>query len=313
MTGGIVDTEPDKPRSRRRSSMDHFKSESPVGRPKYARRRRASMDHYAASSPSSNCSPIENPKTKSNRSIALSSHVGDEGSPFPLRSPYGEDGTETTKDISEGSFSFRNTKNVSRKSSIASRTPPRKTSSNPSKESSHCSRRNTARTRSDLGRQRQRHQKEDKGKSVTVEEIFALLASTPNREEISGEGTPRPLPKTARSRSSDPIERNTGSPHSFRDRRRDRSSERDTPRGTSRSKSRSRSRLVQRTPPPPQQQQQQQHRSSSLYKIRRVKRVGHQPEESFFREESPIKKEKPLVLGKESRRSYRNRRASAIY
>ena len=316
MTGGIVDTEPDKPRSRRRSSMDHFKIESPVGRPNDARRRRASMDHYAVSSPSSNCSPIENPKTKSNRSIALSSHVGDEGSPFPSRSPFGEEGTVTTKEISEGSLSFRNTKNdqirpLSRKSSIASRTPPRKTSSNPnpSKESSHGSRRNTARTRSDLGRQRHRHQKEDKDKSVTVGEIFALLASTPNREEISGEGAPRPLPRTARSRSSDPIKRNSGntfsstiSPHSFRDKRLDRSSQRGTPRG----KSRSRSRLVQRTP------QEQHHRSSSLYKIRKSKRVGHQPEESFSQEESPIKKEKPLVLGKESRRSYRNRRASAI-
>jgi hypothetical protein len=117
------------------------------------------------------------------------------------------------------------------------------------------------------------------------------------------------LPKTARSRSSDPIKRNSGNtfsstikPHSFRDKRLDRSSQRGTPRG----KSRSRSRLVQRTP------QQQHHRSSSLNKIRKSKRVGHQPEESFSQEESPIKKEKPLVLGKESRRSYRNRRASAI-
>jgi len=300
-TGGIVCTEPDKPKSTRRSSMEHVKKESPVGRPKDRRRRRSSMDHHTASFPLLNYSPIEGPKTKSIRSIALSSHVGDEGNPFPSHTPFGEEGTETTKEISEGSLSFRNSKHdqarpLSTKFSMASRAPPRKASSNPNitKVSSHSSRR-TSRTKSDLGKQRQRHQKEDKDKSVSVGEILALLASTPDREDISGKGAPQPLPKTTRSRSSDPKERNsrssTGTPRSFRDR--------------SRSKSRNRSSLVEGSP-------QQHHRSSSLYKIRKGKRVGHQPEESSPHEESSTKKEKPVGLGKGSRSSYRNRRASAI-
>jgi hypothetical protein len=348
MTGNIVDTESDHPKTRRRSSMDHYKPNSPADRPKDTRsrrssmdhykpnspadrpkdirRRRASMDHYTASSRSSNYLPVEKPKTKSNIIMALSTHVGDEGSLFPPRIPFGEEGTVTTKDISEESLSFRNMQRshnsltndqirpLSRKSSVAyrDRQPSRKTTCDPSKESSHNSRQKTDRIRSDLGRQRQRqrstHSLHHQSKEDTIAEILALVASTPNRDEISGEGESLPLPKNRRSRSSDPIDRNSGSTFSStgsrrlsRDRSRNRSTENSAPRGKSRSKSRSRSH-VQTTP----------HRSSSFYNIRKGKRVGHQSGESSPQEESPKKKEKHFVMGKKNRRGYRNRRASAL-
>jgi len=220
MTGNIVDHTSDRPRETRRASMDHYQHSSPSGRAK-ERRRRATMDHIIGNSPSNNSQLSNSPdypkKSKSIRDAVKSlskkditaellfTSIGDEERhPLPPPVKFGEEGTDSTQ---EGSDSYRHTQRTTstnnqsrppaRKSSVASRgrVAPRKSRSGgesrlkgeKSKERSH-SVRKMARTRPDLDRQRTRTSHSPK--KVTVEEILAMVASTP-KNLASGSFTPK--------------------------------------------------------------------------------------------------------------------------
>jgi len=342
MTGNIVDHTSDRPRETRRASMDHYRHSSPSGRAK-ERRRRATMEHIIGNSPSNNLQLSNSPdypkKSKSQRDAVKSltrkditaellfTSIGDEERhPFPSPVKFGEEGTDSTQ---EGSDSFRHTQRTTstnnqsrppaRKSSVASRgrVAPRKSRSGgesrlkgeKSKERSH-SVRKMARTRPDLDRQRTRTSHSPK--KVTVEEILAMVASTP-KNLASGSFTPkkdnRRISKVKRMRSSEElkgangvgIDRSarsggSGSSRDSHERRRSRSTE-----GSPRKREMSRSR-------------RSQERISMLYKAQKGKRDDRQSDReassSLSFQDSPVKKNKPTFLGKESR-FFNNRRGSA--
>lgn len=325
MTGGIVDTEKEHPKERtqRRSTMDHIKSPHSTAsshRPRDSRRRRATMDHYRNKSPS---------KSRSSHNAA-----DEERNPV---SPCSDDSsTSTTQSSNDGSYSYDDISppTLSRKSSVGSRERqlPRKTKSgdmigSSNKQQSHNLRRKTARTRSDLGRHRQRSGKhlqqpeEEQDKSVTVAEILALVAITPSPNE----GYKTPSNKSKRSRSKDPIETSGSSrsgthttcSHSTgrsRARSRSRSSEGNSPRGKSREKVRGRSNEGSRHKAREKSRSRSRQRmtpkmTSSFSKLRKGKRVDHHSQEGS--EHSPKKKEK--TSGKECRRGlWSGRRGSAL-
>jgi len=249
MTGNIVDSQPD---IRRRSSMDNHSS------PK--NRRFLTM---GANSPSSNSPSDHQDRAKykhwSKTDLSAPDLAGDEDlNNFPSRIPFGEEGTVSTQEgSSSGSFrqlyqrtiSSNSTGPPSRKSSTSSRDrePLRRNQSAGESSKSFRNQRKLGRNRSDLARQKQRFdhaKKEDK--SVSVEEILALVATTPKPSR-------RPVPaRVKRWRSaeqlkggdsaefSDDDDNKTGSSKGERSRERSDSS-------TPRKKSRSRSRRVTRT------------------------------------------------------------------
>lgn len=312
MTGNIVDMDEESPREKRRASMDHLRSNASAYRP----RRRNTMDHYRPS-PTSSTSPsdsgikprsrVDAVNTLSSREMKLSTHMSDgKASSFSARLPFGEEETETTKDTSdtrELSNSFRMSsvdRPLSRKSSTGSR--------GKSKEKrSHSSRRNVGRNRSDLERQRSssrnreqaHHHEQLQDKTVTVAEILALVASTPHPAAVSHDVIhSKPSSRTRKSRSNDQFDVssrsagsiNTSSRSSKSSKSRGRSA--DSPRDKKREKSRSSSRKPL---------------SSNFYRLRKGKRVDHQPEEAPSQKESPGRRKG----GKESRNRWGVRRGSA--
>lgn len=272
MTGNIIDTEDENQKEKRRSSMGNL-TKSPKVRAR--ERRRATMDHFSPSIDS----PLEIPKqSKSKRSMTSRTNDSVESSPkVPPRPPF-EDETEE-----EGADSFRVIRSinaqtndqprpaiVSRKSSTGSRNSrtPRKPKSSGdmhSQESSHIIRRKASRTKSDLGKQRQRfstqnqrqQEPQELDKAVTVAEILALCSSSHSPAEVDSEALPRLGAKIKRSKSMDSsIDRlsrtsgsgsgtastcshSTGDPKESRERIRGRSTDKGTPRSKRNSRSRS--------------------------------------------------------------------------
>jgi len=317
MTGSITDTIQIRPKDRRRTSMDHYKSTSPSRRPK-DRFRRASMDHYVSTSPSdvqrerkkaalihiTSNSLSEYPRKSSSKSDFVKSMMycknvpasGDkERGSLPGRIPFGEDGTVSTEEESSTTnpptIDTASNNPPSRKSSITSltksrgRAPPRKSKSGTEGSQRGFSlRRSTARTKSDLGKPRQqRYNQQTQGqsdKSVTVEEILAVLASTPSSRELNYEDRSNRSLTKGGSTSGRSLRSNRSG---HRERSHSRSRE-----GAPREKSRSKSRTGMRR------------RASGSGRLRKVKRDDRQS------------KSKPVVTGKESRRNHKGRRASAL-
>ena len=272
MTGGIVETEHETPRDKRRSSMDHFKANTPQ-RPK----RRSTMDHFTPSSPSTPTSTSYSPEFVKPRS-SLSNLMGEQKSPFANRAPFGEEGTETTKETED----TRDLSNSFRRGPLL-----RKTSMDKARESRHNKTRKNALSRSPNVRQRKRSSSKNPkrefeqpiDKTVTVAEILAVVASS------------KPSIKSRRPRWNDPVDISdrsgsaTASSQSYKSR--GRSS--DSPRVKNRKSNRSRSRGGKNA------------LEASFHKIRKGKgkRVDQQPEEE---------REKRIVIGKETR--HRGRRLS---
>ncbi len=262
MTGGIVETEDNFPREKRRSSMGHLKASTPQ-RPQ----RRSTMDHFTPASPSTPTSTSYSPEYVKPRS-RLSTHMSEEKSPSSNRIPipFGEEGTVTTKDTQdtpELSNSFRRGPIV------------RKSSMDKARESRHNKARKNAPSRSPKVKQRKRSSSKNAkkafeqtvDKTVTVAEILAVVASS------------KPSSKSRRSRSNDPLEVSdrsgsvTASSQSYKSR----GKPSDSPKVKNRKSHRNRS--------------QKNALESSFHKMRK-KRVDQQPEEE---------REKRIVIGKETR------------
>jgi len=312
MTGNIVDMEDEAPREKRRSSMDHFKSDTAQSRPK-ERRRRNTMDHFRPS-PTQSVSPSDDRKKSrsknniralSERDMTLSSHVsGKEPSIFV---PFGEEGTETTKGTEEShemSNSMDRGRPLSRKSSM------QKVKSK--ERRSNSAKRIVGRSRSGLGKERQRSKSRQResdlleDKTVTVEEILAVVASAhkpSSRARRSRSNTVDTIDGSSKSGGIDissrsgmfDISSRSGNASLTASSKSDCSG---SPTAKNRKKHRSRSR--------------QKDGNSSFSRIRKGKRVEHHPDEEPAPEESTNKKkDKPVVIGKESRHRWGSRRGSA--
>lgn len=270
------------------------------------------MDHVPVNSPSSNTSPSDHmqiAKYRSHSKRDIFDLAGDEDrNPIPSRVPFGEEGTETTQEGScSGSFrllhqrttSANPTGTPSRKASISSRErePPRRNRSAGEKSKSFSNRRKLSRNRSDLARQKQRSdhaKKEDsekkEGKCVSVEEILALVATTP-KVEISR----RPVSdRVKRWRSSEQLKGADSADFSDNSGHKPKSSKGTKTGKDSRERSRERS-------DGSSSRQKSRSRSRRLTRIRKGKRVDAQPDKEISSpEESP----------RESRRHLKSRRAS---
>jgi len=306
MTGGIVDAEEPVPRKTQRRSTMEFKIKHS---PRQKKPRSFSMDNLKNNMPSSpssaTLSPDQQiPKTSgsrrgsSKRNLTSYDENGNVEYLFSPQAPFAGDFMETTPKISNATA-----RTPSRKASTGSRgrDGPRRTKSGEiSKEvkgrhqRSNSEKRKVARNRSDVGRQRMRalnasqHQKKQiEDKSVTVAEILALVAAP---AEISGEANSKPK-STNLDGTETTFSNSTGGRYDSRDRSRGRSADK-ARRDRSRTDSRSTSR--------------DKNKSGGLYKLRKGKRVGHQPDDPNPEAQTPKKKGKRSVGkvksgGKESR------------
>ncbi len=316
MTGNIVDMEDEPPREKRRSSMDHLKSDTTESRPK-ERRRRNTMDHYRPS-PTQSVSPMDERKKSrsksdikalSNGDMTLSSHVsGKESSIFSTRIPFGEEGTETTKGTEES----REMTNPDRGRPLSRKSSMEKVKSK--ERRSNSSKRIVGRSRSGLERERQRsksrqRQPEREDKTVTVAEILAVVASAhqpSSRARRSRSNTIDTIDASSKSGGIDisnssnlfDISSRSGNASLTTSTKSDFSRDSYSPTSKNRKKPRSRTR--------------QKDSNTSFNKIRKGKRVEHHPGEEASQEESmKKKKDKPVVVGKESRHRWGGRRGSA--
>jgi len=287
MTGNIVESQSN---NRRRESMDHHSPAKPRSR------RRATMDYIPTTSPSSNHSPsdhLRKARYKSRSKRDLSDPADDDHShPIPNRVPFGEEGTETTQEESD-SYHHQQAP-PSRKSSIASRDrePFRRNQSAGDKSKMTTDRRKFGRNRSDLGRQKHRSNNTKKeGKSVSVEEIMALVATTRN-PEIPRRGTSS---RVKRWRSCDQLKGANGAECS--DNSGDKTS---STHGSSKTNKDSRDRNRERSSTSSPREKSRSRSRRGTLKVRKGKRVDSQPEKETSSPE----------LGKGSRRHLKSRRAS---
>jgi len=308
MTGNIVDSQSN---NRRRSSMDH---NSPPGKP--TSRRRATMDHIPnpTSSPSSNHSPsdhLNKARYKPQSNTEISDFAEDKyGIPIPPQNPFGEEGTVTTQELSDSYHhqhptSANSIGTPSRKASVSSRErePPRRNRSTGEKSKSFTNRRKLGRNRSDLARQNQRcnpAKKEDK--AVSVEEILALVATTP-KPEISrrpASSRPKRWHSCNQLKGANSAELSDNSGHKKRSSRSNGKTIRDP-------RERSRERSLTSSP----RKKSRSRSKRSTIKIRKGKRVDVQPEkETSSLEDNPGKTNNPVLSRKESRRHLKSRRGS---
>lgn len=317
MTGNIVEMEDEPPREKRRSSMDHFKPSAAQSRPKERRRRRNTMDHFRPS-PTQSVSPTDDRKKSrsksdikalSNRDMTLSSHVsGNESSIFSTPIPFGEEGTETTKGTEES----QEVTDADRGRPLSRKASMEKVKSK--ERRSNSAKRTVGQSRSGLERERQRSKSRQRqsgleDKTVTVEEILAVVASAhkpSSRARRSRSNTIDTFDASSKSGGIDISSRSGMFDISSRScnaslttsSKSDFSRDSHSPGAKNRKKTRSRSR--------------QKNSNSSFGRIRKGKRVEHHSGEEPAPEESTNKKkDKPIVVGKESRHRWGGRRGSA--
>lgn len=282
--------------------MDHFRGDnSPSPRKPRSTRRNTmnTLDQFQHSSPSSNQSPSSYLKKSMPKPMSkkdLFDHVNVD--PLLFRVPFGEEGTQSTQETSDS----RNApiKPPIRKSSIdyPETEPARRNRSVDAKSRVHFNRKRIDRNRSELGRHKSRLMK----RSVSVEEILAVVATTEipdtsdkvnyqwrSCDEFNGAGV-----GAAAARDIDrSFQGSTGSgsrassTRESHERTRERTRGRSSDTAASRQKNGRNGRASSRSP--------------SVYNRRGI---------LVDVEESPAKKKKPIVLGKESRRNGRNRRGS---
>lgn len=293
--------------------MDH---KSPPGKP--TSRRRATMDHipHPTSSPSSNHSPSDHLK-KERFMTRFNAEIPDlaedkYGIPIPSQNPFGEEGTVTTQELSDSYHHqhptpANSTGPPSRKASVSSRDrePLRRNRSTGEKSKSFTNRRKLGRNRSDLARQNQRcnaAKKEDK--AVSVEEILALVATTPKPEISRRPTSSRPK----RWRSSDQLKGANSAESSDNSDHKNTSSRSN---GKTIKDPRERSRERSLTSSPRKRSTSRSRSRRSTIKIRKGKRVDVQPEkETSSLEDSLGKTNDPALSRRESRRHLKSRRGS---